>query len=326
MVKLIIKEKGLVQMKKILVTGATGQIGGDLISELSTIYGKNNVIASARRKNPENLDCNYYYSMDCRDAESFYKIAKDHEVDTILHLAAILSAKGEEDPNLLWDINVNGLYNALEVSKELGASLFVPSSIGAFGPSTPKDSTPQTTIQRPTTAYGVSKVTGELLCDYYHQKYGLDTRGVRFPGLISHKVLPGGGTTDYAVHIYYDAIKTGHYTSFIDKGTYMDMMYMPDAIDSIIKLMEADSSKLIDRNAFNVSSMSFEPEDIKKSIQKLIPNFSMDYDVDPIRQAIANSWPNSLDTSHAKEQWGFEPKYNLDAMTNDMIKNLKKKI
>jgi len=326
MVKLIIKEKGLVQMKKILVTGATGQIGGDLISELSTIYGKNNVIASARRKNPENLDCNYYYSMDCRDAESFYKIAKDHEVDTILHLAAILSAKGEEDPNLLWDINVNGLYNALEVSKELGASLFVPSSIGAFGPSTPKDSTPQTTIQRPTTAYGVSKVTGELLCDYYHQKYGLDTRGVRFPGLISHKVLPGGGTTDYAVHIYYDAIKTGHYTSFIDKGTYMDMMYMPDAIDSIIKLMEADSSKLIDRNAFNVSSMSFEPEDIKKSIQKLIPNFSMDYDVDPIRQAIANSWPNSLDTSHAKEQWGFKPKYDLDAMTNDMIKNLKKKI
>ena len=313
-------------MKKILVTGATGQIGGDLITELSRIYGKDNVIASARRNNPENLECNYYYSMDCRDSESFYKIAKDHKVDTILHLAAILSAKGEEDPNLLWDINVNGLYNALEVSKELGTSLFVPSSIGAFGPSTPKDSTPQTTIQRPTTAYGVSKVTGELLCDYYHQKYGLDTRGVRFPGLISHKVLPGGGTTDYAVHIYYDAIKTSHYTSFIDRGTYMDMMYMPDAIDSIIKLMETDSSKLIDRNAFNVSSMSFEPEDIKKSIQKLIPDFSMDYDVDPIRQAIANSWPNSLDTSHAKEQWGFEPKYDLDAMTEDMIKNLKNKI
>jgi len=326
MVKLIIKEKGLVQMKKILVTGATGQIGGDLITELSRIYGKDNIIASARRSNPENLECNYYYSIDCRDSESFYKIAKDHSVDTILHLAAILSAKGEEDPNLLWDINVNGLYNALEVSKELGASLFVPSSIGAFGPSTPKDSTPQTTIQRPTTAYGVSKVTGELLCDYYHQKYGLDTRGVRFPGLISHKVLPGGGTTDYAVHIYYDAIKTGHYTSFIDKGTYMDMMYMPDAIDSIIKLMEADSTKLIDRNAFNVSSMSFEPEDIKKSIQKLIPDFSMDYDVDPIRQSIANSWPNSLDTSHAEEQWGFEPNYDLDAMTEDMIKNLKKKI
>src|SRR3712207_5059824 len=220
MVKLIIKEKGLVQMKKILVTGATGQIGGDLISELSTIYGKNNVIASARRKNPENLDCNYYYSMDCRDAESFYKIAKDHEVDTILHLAAILSAKGEEDPNLLWDINVNGLYNALEVSKELGASLFVPSSIGAFGPSTPKDSTPQTTIQRPTTAYGVSKVTGELLCDYYHQKYGLDTRGVRFPGLISHKVLPGGGTTDYAVHIYYDARSEEH-TSELQSRQYL---------------------------------------------------------------------------------------------------------
>ncbi|EFD05762.1 NAD-dependent epimerase/dehydratase family protein [Peptostreptococcus anaerobius] len=313
-------------MKKILVTGATGQIGGDLISELSRIYGKDKVIGSARRKDPLDLDCNRYYSMDCRNLDDFYRIAKEEKVDTILHLAAILSAKGEEDPNLLWDINVNGLYNALEVSKEIGASLFVPSSIGAFGPSTPKDRTPQNTIQRPTTAYGVSKVTGELLCDYYHQKYGLDTRGVRFPGLISHKTLPGGGTTDYAVHIYYEAIKNKHYTSFIDKGTYMDMMYMPDAIDSIIKLMEADPDKLIDRNAFNVSSMSFEPEDIKRSIQKYIPEFTMDYDVDPIRQSIAGSWPNSLDTSQAKLQWGFKPRYDLDAMTKDMLDNLKNKI
>lgn len=313
-------------MKKILVTGATGQIGGDLISELSRIYGKDKVIGSARRKDPLDLDCNRYYSMDCRNLDDFYRIAKEEKVDTILHLAAILSAKGEEDPNLLWDINVNGLYNALEVSKEIGASLFVPSSIGAFGPSTPKDKTPQNTIQRPTTAYGVSKVTGELLCDYYHQKYGLDTRGVRFPGLISHKTLPGGGTTDYAVHIYYEAIKNKHYTSFIDKGTYMDMMYMPDAIDSIIKLMEADPDKLIDRNAFNVSSMSFEPEDMKRSIQKYIPEFTMDYDVDPIRQSIADSWPNSLDTSQAKLQWGFKPRYDLDAMTKDMLDNLKNKI
>lgn len=221
-------------MKKILVTGATGQIGGDLISELSRIYGKDKVIGSARRKDPLDLDCNRYYSMDCRNLDDFYRIVKEEKVDTILHLAAILSAKGEEDPNLLWDINVNGLYNALEVSKEIGASLFVPSSIGAFGPSTPKDRTPQNTIQRPTTAYGVSKVTGELLCDYYHQKYGLDTRGVRFPGLISHKTLPGGGTTDYAVHIYYEAIKNKHYTSFIDKGTYMDMMYMPSIIQEQI--------------------------------------------------------------------------------------------
>lgn len=313
-------------MKKILVTGATGQIGGDLISELSRIYGKDKVIGSARRKDPLDLDCNRYYSMDCRNLDDFYRIVKEEKVDTILHLAAILSAKGEEDPNLLWDINVNGLYNALEVSKEIGASLFVPSSIGAFGPSTPKDKTPQNTIQRPTTAYGVSKVTGELLCDYYHQKYGLDTRGVRFPGLISHKTLPCGGTTDYAVHIYYEAIKNKHYTSFIDKGTYMDMMYMPDAIDSIIKLMEADPDKLIDRNAFNVSSMSFEPEDIKRSIQKYIPEFTMDYDVDPVRQSIADSWPNSLDTSQAKLQWGFKPRYDLDAMTKDMLDNLKNKI
>lgn len=313
-------------MRKILVTGATGQIGMDLVSELSRIYGGDNVLACSRRNVPGNIDCNHYYPVDCRDADSFYKVAKEGGVDTILHLAAILSAKGEEDPSLLWDINVNGLYNALEISRELNTSLFVPSSIGAFGPTTPKNNTPQNTVQRPTTAYGVSKVTGELLCDYYHLKYGLDTRGLRFPGLISHKTLPGGGTTDYAVHIYYDAIKNGHYTSFIDKGTYMDMMYMPDAIDSIIQLMEADPSKLDDRNAFNVSSMSFEPEDIKKSIQKFLPNFTMDYDIDPIRQAIASSWPNSLDTGQAKRQWGFNPRYDLDSMTEDMLKNLRKKI
>lgn len=309
-------------MKKILVTGATGQIGTDLSQELRKIYGRENVICSSRRDLPEFHEEGPFESMDCTDSNLFYEIAKKYQVDTILHLAAILSAEGEKNPNLLWEINVNGLYNALEVSKELGCSLFVPSSIGVFGPSTPADMTPQTTIQRPTTAYGVSKVTGELLCDYYHLKYGLDTRGIRFPGLISYKALPGGGTTDYAVHIYHEAIKNKHYTSYICKGTYMDMMYMPDAVDSIIQLMEANPDKLIDRNAFNVSAMSFEPEDIKKSIQKYIPDFTMNYDVDTVRQAIAESWPNSLDTRAAKEQWGFNPKYDLDKMTQDMLKNI----
>lgn len=313
-------------MKKILVTGATGQIGTDLLDELRSKYGIENVIASARNKKTHIVEKGPFYSLDCTDSKSFFEIAKKENVDTIIHLAAILSAVGEQNPSLLWDINVNGLYNALEISKELNCSLFVPSSIGAFGPGTPKDNTPQLTIQRPTTAYGISKVTGELLCDYYHLKYGLDTRGVRFPGLISYKALPGGGTTDYAVHIYYDALKKGHYTSFIDKGTYMDMMYMSDAINCIIDIMEANPDKLIDRNAFNVSSMSFEPEDIKNSIIKHIPNFTMDYDVDPVRQSIAESWPNSLDVSAAKEQWGFNPKYDLDKMTEDMIFHLSRKI
>lgn len=310
-------------MKRILVTGATGQIGTDLCDELRKIYGEENVISSARNAKSGITDNCIFHKLDCRDSKGFYELAKKYKVDTIIHLAAVLSAVGEQNPNILWDINVNGLYNALEISRELNCSLFVPSSIGAFGPSTQKDNTPQITIQRPTTAYGISKVSGELLCDYYHSKYGVDTRGVRFPGLISYKTLPGGGTTDYAVHIYYEALKSGHYSSFIAEGTYMDMMYMPDAVDCIIKLMETDSSRLIDRNAFNVSAMSFEPEDIRKSIQRIIPEFTMDYNVDPIRQAIADSWPNKLDVSAAREQWGFDPKFDLDKMTDDMLRHLK---
>ncbi len=312
-------------MKKILVTGATGQIGVDLSEELRRIYGSENVITSSRFEHPNCHDGGPFHCMDCTDSKGFYELAKKYEVDTILHLAAILSAAGEKDPNLMWDINMNGLYNALEISRELDCALFVPSSIGAFGPSTPKKMTPQTTIQRPSTIYGVSKVAGELLCDYYYQKYGLDTRGVRFPGLISYKALPGGGTSDYAVHIYYEALAKGHYTSFLDKGTFMDMLYMPDAVESIIQLMEANPDKLIDRNAFNVSAMSFDPEGVKESIKKFIPDFTLDYDVDPVRQAIADSWPDSLDVSAAREQWGFNPKYDLDTMTEDMLFQLKNK-
>ena len=219
-----------------------------------------------------------------------------------------------------------GLVNALEVAREFKLKFFTPSSIGAFGPNTPKDETPQDTLQRPTTMYGVTKVAGELLCDYYYTKYGVDTRGVRFPGLISYKTLPGGGTTDYAVDIYYSAIKEGKYTCFIDRGTAMDMMYMPDAIEAIVQLMNADPKNLVHRNAFNISAMSFEPEEIKASIKKVFPDFEMDYAVDPVRQSIADSWPNSLDISCAQKEWGFQPRYDLDKMTQEMLSKLQEKL
>ncbi len=221
---------------------------------------------------------------------------------------------------------MGGLFNALEVARELKCSFFTPSSIGAFGPNTPKDNTPQDTIQRPETMYGVTKVSGEVLCDYYFKRFGVDTRGVRFPGLISYTTAPGGGTTDYAVDIYYKALQEGKYTSYIAENTYMDMMYMPDALNAIVTLLEADSSKLIHRNAFNIAAMSFEPTMLANEIKKHIPNFTMNYDVDPVRQAIADSWPNSIDCSAAKAEWGFKAKYDLENMTQDMLQKLAKKL
>ncbi len=309
-------------MKKILVIGAKGQIGTDLVYKLEEIYGSDNVVASSRSERGDYNPNVKYEVVDVTNKQMIYDVSKKHNIDTVINLAAVLSAVGEKNPMALWNINLNGVVNTLEVAKELKQKVFTPSSIAAFGPSTPLDNTPQVTIQRPTTIYGVSKVAGELLCDYYFQKYGVDARGVRFPGLISYKQLPGGGTTDYAVHIYFEAIKNKKYTSYIDKGTYMDMMYMPDAIDSIINLMEADPSKLIDRNAFNVTAMSVEPMMIAESIKKHIPDFTIDFDVDPVRQAIAESWPNSIDSSEATKQWGFKPKFDLDAMTKDMLENI----
>ncbi len=221
---------------------------------------------------------------------------------------------------------MGGLMNALEVSRELNLQFFTPSSIGAFGPTTPKKETPQETLQRPMTMYGVNKVAGELLCDYYFNKFGLDTRGVRFPGLISNVAKPGGGTTDYAVDIYYKALEEGKYTSYIAEGTYMDMMYMPDAVQAIVDLLEADPTKLIHRNAFNVTAMSFEPSEIAASIKKQLPNFEISYEVDPIRQAIADSWPDAIDPTAAIQEWGFKTEYNLDKMTIDMLEKLKVKL
>ncbi len=314
-------------MKRIMVTGANGQIGVELVVHLRKLYGAENVLATARRLVPGPVgEGGPFQLLDVRDGAAFSGILGSFRADTVIHLAGILSAKGESDPVSSWDINVNGTCAALEAARAHGAAFFLPSSIAAFGPSTPARNTPQDTIQRPTTIYGVAKVSLELLCDYYHKRFGLDTRGLRFPGLISYEALPGGGTTDYAVHIYYDAVKKGSYTSFIAPGTCMDMMYMPDALDAVVRLMEADPARLVHRNAFNVSAMSFEPEQIAASIRKVMPGFAMDYDVDPLRQSIAESWPDSLDCSAAREEWGFAPKYDLDRMTEDMLSRLKNKI
>lgn len=314
-------------MKKILVSGCLGQIGTELVTKLRELYGVENVVATDIRKPEGNpiVEGGIFEVLDVTDYNNFLEIAKKYEVDTIIHLAALLSAVAEAKPQLAWTINMGGLVNALEVARELGCKFFTPSSIGAFGPDTPKVNTPQDTIQRPQTMYGVTKVSGELLCDYYHTKFGVDTRGVRFPGLISYEALPGGGTTDYAVDIYYEAIKTGKYTSFIGQGTYMDMMYMPDAINAIITLMEADPSKLKHRNAFNITAMSFEPEQIAAEIRKHIPEFELSYDVDPVRQGIANTWPDSIDATAAKEEWGFKAEYDLAKMTVDMLEKLRAK-
>ncbi|MCM3019126.1 L-threonine 3-dehydrogenase [Priestia megaterium] len=311
-------------MKKVLITGSLGQIGSELTTKMREIYGSENIIATDIRKTTSDVVTSGPFEiLDVTDQPALFTIAKKHKVDTIIHLAALLSATAEQKPLLAWNLNMGGLVNALEVARELQCQFFTPSSIGAFGPTTPKNWTPQDTIQRPTTMYGVNKVAGELLCDYYHHKFGVDTRGLRFPGLISYVTPPGGGTTDYAVEIYYEAVKHKRYTSYIDKGTYMDMMYMPDALNAVIQLMEADGSKLKHRNSFNVSAMSFDPEQMATEIRKTIPEFVLNYQVDPVRQAIAESWPNHIDSSCAIEEWGFKTEYNLEKMTREMLGKLK---
>ncbi len=317
-------------MKRILVTGALGQIGSELVLKLREIYGENNVVASSKSRKDDGskgiVESGPFEVIDVLNLHQIADATEKHDVDTIIHLASILSAVGEAKPHLLWDVNMNGLYNVLEVAREKACGVFIPSSIAAFGPSTPMDLTPQDTIQRPTTIYGVSKVAGELLCDYYHERFGVDTRGVRFPGLISYKALPGGGTTDYAVHIYYEALKTKKFTCNIKEGTKMDMMYMPDALDSIVKLMEADPARFKHRNAFNVTAMSFEPEEVFAEIKKHIPEFEIKYEIDPVKQKIAESWPNSLDDTAARDEWGWNPEHNLETMTIDMLEKLREKL
>jgi nucleoside-diphosphate-sugar epimerase len=315
-------------MKRILVTGAAGQIGSELTMALRERYGNDNVVAGINRTqpNPELKESGPVETVNCTDAAALAGVVGKYKIDSIIHLAAILSAVAEAKPGLAWEVNINGLYNVLEVARERGCVVFTPSSIGAFGSSTPLDDTPQDTIQRPSTMYGVTKVAGELLCDYYYKRFKVDTRGVRYPGIISNVTLPGGGTTDYAVEIYYEAIKKKKYTCYIAKGTYLDMMYMPDAINACVDLMEADPSKLKHRNAFNVTAMSFDPEIIAAEIKKHIPGFVMDYNVDPVRQGIAESWPNNMDDSCARAEWGWNPTFDLPTMTKDMIKVLTEKL
>ena len=263
---------------------------------------------------------------DVRDAAGLAAIVYKYQIDTIYNLAALLSAVAERKPLLAWDIQMNGLLNILEIAREKGCAVFTPSSIGSFGPETPHVGTPQDTIQRPRSMYGVTKVATELLSDYYHHKYGVDTRSVRFPGLISYTTLPGGGTTDYAVEVYYSAVKGEEFVCPIAPGTFMDMMYMPDALHAAIQLMTADPSRLKHRNSFNIASMSFEPEQLFAKIREYIPDLRVRYEVDPVRQAIATSWPDSMDDSCAREEWDWKPTYTLDEMTRDMIRHLREKL
>jgi nucleoside-diphosphate-sugar epimerase len=308
-------------MKKILIIGAQGQIGSELTTELRKKYGQNNVICSDIRMPSHEVLNNLspFERLDVTNVERIAQVVKKYKIDTIYHLPAILSAVAEEKPQIAWNIGINGLYNVLEVARESKCAVFFPSSIGAFGPTTPPDNTPQDVIQRPDTMYGVTKVTGELLCDYYFKRFGVDTRGVRFPGIISYVTLPGGGTTDYAVEIFYEAIKHQKYHCPLKAGTFLDMMYMPDALNAAISIMEADPSRLIHRNGFNVTAMSFEPETIAAEIRKHIPGFTMEYHNDPIRQAIADTWPNSMDDTCAREEWGWNPEFDLEKMTIDML-------
>lgn len=305
-------------MKKILITGAAGQLGSELTATLRNRYGSENVFASDKKPAPDEP-----YGLDVRDMPALNRIVETHNIDTIFHLAALLSVVAEQTPQQAWDINMNGLINVLETCRLHRCALFFPSSIAAFGTETPAIDTPQDTIQRPTTMYGICKVSGELLCDYYYHRFGVDARGLRYPGLISSKTKPGGGTTDYAVDIFYAAIKSQHYDCFLRADTQLDMMYMPDAIDAAITLMTADSTHLKHRNAFNVTAMSFTPQQLTAEIQKHIPGFTIAYHVDPLRQAIADSWPKHMNDSAAKAEWGWRPRFGLPAMVKDMLENLR---
>ncbi len=312
-------------MKNVLVIGATGQIGSELTMVLRQHVGSDHVVAGyIKGAEPKGVlkESGPAELCDVTDAGMIEAVVTKYGVDTIYNLAALLSVVAEGKPLLAWHIGIDGLMNVLEVARKHQCAVFTPSSIGSFGPETPHVKTPQDTVQRPRTIYGVSKVTTELLSDYYFHKYGVDTRAVRFPGLISNVTPPGGGTTDYAVDIYYSAVKGEKFVCPIAAGTYMDMMYMPDALRAAVQLMEADPARLVHRNAFNIASMSFAPEEIFAAIKKYKPGFEMEYDVDPLKQSIANSWPDSLDDTCARQEWDWKPTYDLDSMTRDMLEKL----
>ena len=316
-------------MKNILVIGSTGQIGSELTMELRRRYGNEHVVAGyivGSEPKGALAESGPSAIADVCDGEGIARIVKEQHIDTIYNLAALLSVVAEGKPRLAWKVGIDGLWNILEVAREAHCAVFTPSSIGSFGVETPHDMTPQDTIQRPRTIYGVSKVTTELLSDWYHHKYGVDTRSVRFPGIISYVTPPGGGTTDYAVDIYYYAVRGERFVCPIKEGTRMDMMYMPDALRAAIELMEANPDRLIHHNGFNVAAMSFDPDMIFHEIKKHCPQFEMVYDVDPLKQSIAESWPNMMDDSCARDEWGWQHEYNLPAMTADMLEKLRAKL
>jgi len=314
-------------MKNILIVGAGGQIGTELVPHLQRLYGEDHVIAADIKPDV----CDRLRSMaiteplDALDVKAYAQVIKKYNIDSIFNLAALLSATGEKNPQLAWHINMGALLNALELAREHRCALFTPSSIGAFGLNTPHQNTPQDTVMRPETIYGICKVTGELLSDYYYTRFGVDTRSVRFPGIISHGALPGGGTTDYAVEIFYEAIRNKRFTCPLPADSYLDMLYMPDALNACSQLMEADPAKLLHRNSFNITAMSFCPADLYADIKKQIPEFEMEYQINPVMKEIAASWPDSMDDSCARNEWGWNPVWNRQMMVNDMLQAIGKK-
>ncbi len=314
-------------MSRLLVTGALGQIGTELTLMLRQQHGTANVVASDIRP-PEGhpLEDGPFATVDVTDKDALSRVVQEHQLDGIVHLAALLSATGEARPQLAWHVNVGGLFAVLEVARENGCGVFTPSSIAAFGPGTPHVDTPQDTVQRPSTIYGISKVTGELLCDYYYKRYDVDTRGVRFPGLISYAAPPGGGTTDYAVDIFFHALKHGRFSCFLQEDTRLDMMYMPDALKAVRMLLAADPTRLVHRNAFNITAMSFTPAELAAEIKQHLPSFEIIYEPEPTRQKIADSWPDCMDDSAAREEWDWSPDYDLPAMVADMLEKVDERL
>lgn len=316
-------------MKNVLIIGSTGQIGSELTMKLRGMFPEGQIVAGyikGAEPQGELLESGPSEEVDVCNGGEILSTVKKYKIDTIYNMAALLSAVAEKKPQLAWHIQIDGLMNILEVARQNNVAVFTPSSIGSFGPGTPRVNTPQDTVQRPLSMYGCTKVATELLSNYYHHKYGVDTRSVRFPGLISYVTLPGGGTTDYAVEIYYAAVKGEEFVCPIAAGTFMDMMYMPDALKAAVDLMLADPAKLKHHNSFNISSMSFDPEIIRKEIENHVPGFRMRYEVDPVRQEIAESWPDKMDDSCAREEWGWKPSYDLESMTRDMLCHLRKKL
>jgi nucleoside-diphosphate-sugar epimerase len=316
--------RGVEFMTKILVTGATGQIGTSLVPELRKKYGNSNVIAIGHRKMPDEVfvKSGPFEIADTNNKEALSELIQKYQIDTIYHLVSLLSASGEKNPDLAWSVNMGGLKNVLDLAKEHKIKrVFWPSSIAAFGPTTPRDMTPQPTIMEPNTMYGVTKVAGELLCNYYFKKYAIDVRSLRYPGIISYNALPGGGTTDYAVEIFYEALKHGSYKCYLREDSTLPMMYMPDAIKATIDIMEAGQAMIKSRTSYNLAAISFSPKEIAAEIMKHIPDFACTYEPD-FRQAIADSWPKVIDDSHARKDWGWKHAYDLKAITKDMLEKL----